>query len=348
LQLNSNFNFLFKAARRYDVSAITIARRALHLHYKHKIGFREALSDGLLNPAISHDVFTACVSRMELFDHQRRHNPRDHLNLAEDKATFYKFCGDASLPIPRLYAVFDRDDSRTREDWERLFTSDLPEEFVVKPSRSAHGEGIEIYRKGLVAAALFDALNASKRWTRFVIQERVRNHAAITDLSGSETVQTVRLTTWVTPNGRIELPHVFFKIAVGDNITDNYNAGATGNVMANLHPATGKLAKAIEASSDGIGFREISTHPITGKPIAGFQLPHWRAIMALAEQAARKFLPLRTIGWDIAVTPDGPVLIEGNAFWDPSNDLVVGPQASPSSQAQAVDVMRRFKTAMLT
>jgi hypothetical protein len=346
VQIAANLKLLSKAARRYDASPIMLARRALHLHRVHRIGFREALSEGLLNPAIRSKAFIACVSRKELTDHQQRHNRQDFLNLTEDKATFYNFCADTTLPVPRTYAVFDKCPDptvcRTREEWERFFTNDLPDEFVVKPSRSAHGEGVAIYRKGFAAAALFDAMNDSPRWTRFVIQERVRNHAAITHLSGSETLQTVRLTTWMTPDNRIELPRAFFKIAVGDNITDNYNFGAAGNLKANLDPTTGKLAKAIQASSGGIGFSELSIHPGTGKQISGFQIPDWPAVMALAEQAARIFLPLRTVGWDIAVTPEGPVLIEGNPFWDPSNDLVVGPQPSRSSLAQVIEVMRRF------
>src|SRR4051812_12911040 len=346
VQIATNLKLLSKAARQYDASHIAIARRALHLRRVHGIGFREALSDGLLNPASDARAFTACVSRMELFGHQHRHNGRDYLSLMEDKATFYKFCAGTTLPIPRLYAVFDKEPdskaSRTREDWERFFTNDLPEEFIVKPSRSAHGDGVAIYRKGVAAAAVFDALHNSRRWNRFVIQERVRNHAAITDLSGSETLQTIRLTTWVTPDSRIELLRAFFKIAVGDNITDNYNAGATGNLKGNIDPTTGKLAKAIQASSEGIGFSEISTHPFTAKSISGFRIPDWPAVMALAEQAARVFLPLRTVGWDVAVTPEGPTLIEGNPFWDPSNDLVVGPQPTPSNLAQVVEVMRQF------
>ncbi len=42
-------------------------------------------------------------------------------------------------------------------------------------------------------------------------------------------------------------------------------------------------------------------------------------IVAEAIDAARKFMPIRTIGWDVAVTPDGPVIIEDNLWWAPSH-----------------------------
>lgn len=346
MQIMANLKLLAESARRYNASRISLGRRALHLQRVHGIGFREALRDGLLNPAVDANVFDACVSRMELFEHQRRHNGRGGLDLLEDKATFYKFCAEATFPIPRLYAVLDKNTEptacRTQRDWERFIVSDLPAEFVVKPSRSAHGEGVAIHRKEFLTAALFDAMNKSQRWTRFVVQERLRNHAAIVELSGSATLQTVRLTTWIKPDGCIELLQSFFKIAVGDKITDNYNSGMNGNLLANINPRSGTLARAIQASSDGIGFRELSTHPIAGKSISGFQIPDWPAVMALAERAARAFLPLRTVGWDIAPTPDGPALIEGNPFWDPSNDLVVGPQPSPSTLAEFVETTRGF------
>jgi hypothetical protein len=56
---------------------------------------------------------------------------------------------------------------------------------------------------------------------------------------------------------------------------------------------------------------------VTGADLVGVAVPLWREARALAERASRLFLPMRTIGWDVAVTPDGPVLIEGNARWDP-------------------------------
>jgi len=48
-------------------------------------------------------------------------------------------------------------------------------------------------------------------------------------------------------------------------------------------------------------------------------LPFWDEACALAETAARHFLPIRTIGWDVALTPEGPVILEGNFWWNPFN-----------------------------
>lgn len=41
----------------------------------------------------------------------------------------------------------------------------------------------------------------------------------------------------------------------------------------------------------------------------------WEEAFALVRGAAPHFLPLRTLGWDIAITPDGPMIIEANAHW---------------------------------
>lgn len=359
-QIALYFALLAKAAGRYDVPRGVIARRVAHLYRRHRIGFREALRDGLLDPTLPEAVLVACVSRVGLTHHQYRYNLQDYRGLMWDKANFYVFCAGAGLPVPKLQAVFDKGRGfasgrrylATRDDWERFFTTDLPSEFVVKPSRSAHGLDIIVRQKSddFDPAALFETLSAkedSDPLQRYVIQNREQNHEAIEDLSGSKTLQCVRITTWITADNRIELPRTFFKIAVGEGATDNYNYGETGNLKANVDPATGILAKAIEAPKDGFGFGDRISHPVTAKQICGFQIPQWPAVMALAEYAARLFFPLRTIGWDIAITPRGPVLIEGNPYWDPSNDLAIGPQTSSSRQAQIIDTMKRFKSTTL-
>jgi Sugar-transfer associated ATP-grasp len=46
------------------------------------------------------------------------------------------------------------------------------------------------------------------------------------------------------------------------------------------------------------------------------RLPYWDEVKNLAARAARAVAPLRYVGWEIALTNDGPVVIEGN---DPSD-----------------------------
>jgi hypothetical protein len=56
-------------------------------------------------------------------------------------------------------------------------------------------------------------------------------------------------------------------------------------------------------------------HPVTGAPTVGVQLPEWDAVLALVSRAAEAFAPLRAVGWDVAITDGGVVLLEANAWW---------------------------------
>jgi hypothetical protein len=58
-----------------------------------------------------------------------------------------------------------------------------------------------------------------------------------------------------------------------------------------------------------------SEHPETGLKFAGFRLPLWKEVLSLSEEAAYKFLPLRTVGWDLAITEKDVKLIEANAYY---------------------------------
>ena len=52
----------------------------------------------------------------------------------------------------------------------------------------------------------------------------------------------------------------------------------------------------------------------------GFRIPNWDIVMRQAVKAAELVPEMNIIGWDIAITKDGPVIIEGNEY--PSYGLV--------------------------
>lgn len=53
-------------------------------------------------------------------------------------------------------------------------------------------------------------------------------------------------------------------------------------------------------------------HPDSGFRIADFQLPLIDEVYAFVDQVARVVPKVQYVGWDIVVTPTGPVLVEGN------------------------------------
>jgi len=57
-------------------------------------------------------------------------------------------------------------------------------------------------------------------------------------------------------------------------------------------------------------------HPVTGVAITGRIVPEWGVLAALAERAHRVTRDRVLVGWDIAVTPSGPMLLEGNSYPD--------------------------------
>ena len=65
----------------------------------------------------------------------------------------------------------------------------------------------------------------------------------------------------------------------------------------------------------GLGVRQrtvSATHPDTGARIEGVAVPDWQAVRRMALRCMRAFPDLSYAGWDVAVTQDGPVLIEVN------------------------------------
>lgn len=54
------------------------------------------------------------------------------------------------------------------------------------------------------------------------------------------------------------------------------------------------------------------THPDSGFVIADFQLPMMDELRAFVDQVARVVPQVQYVGWDIVMSPTGPVLVEGN------------------------------------
>jgi hypothetical protein len=70
----------------------------------------------------------------------------------------------------------------------------------------------------------------------------------------------------------------------------------------------------------------LTRHPDTGVALVDIQLKEYHEVLNLALEASRKFSFMGTIGWDIASTTEGTLIIEGNLFWGiTQTQMLMGP-----------------------
>jgi hypothetical protein len=316
----------------------------------------EAFTLGLLNPDRGRSLMDVHISKRVMVKIQRRLNPPAWEHMLRDKAIFYRYCQAAGLPVPALAAIFIRGGRGwsvttpapvNDTEWGQFLEHDCPSPFIVKPSLGCHGKGILILTrtpKSLLTpdgrqytgAALVEFMQGNPEYDSFVIQERLRNHPALAPVIAAEGLSTSRMITLFSPGQGCRLLNADLKIVMGDNLTSNFNMGATGNLAARVSIDTGRIENVV-ATVDGEGLVEVERHPDTGVPFRGFAIPDWESACRLVLRAAESFLPVRTIGWDVAFTPSGPVLIEGNFFFDP-----------PNSTSMAYQVHRTLRDSLKT
>lgn len=303
----------------------------------------EAFRLGCFSPDFNAFLIDKFISRKVLSKIQEKLNPPSWAELLKNKALFYNYCLEAKIRVPQWYVMSVPEklfwychNNRllsSLDDQADFIKHELPDSFVIKPIRGAYGDRVIIVSKmgedfKNTNGDSYSALNLVRYIQAhypegFVIQQRIQNHPAIVDLTGSEALQTVRIISMMDNDGNCHIIHAHFKPITKPGVfIDTYLEGLTGNVEAPVDIDKGTLGTGNYLTSTGQGIKMVSEHPLTGKSFRGFKLPGWYEACGVVKQAAHKFLPIRTIGWDVALSPAGPYIIEANIWWDPPNQHV--------------------------
>lgn len=151
---------------------------------------------------------------------------------------------------------------------------------------------------------------------RFLVQEKLHQHDALSKLNPS-CINTVRIITIANEKREIGVFNAFLRLGADQNsFVDNRAKGGIG-VGVNLE--TGQLkARGFVHEAFGTTYER---HPITGVSFEEYQLPFWDRTCQLVKQAHRQFFMIQSIGWDVVISENGPILLEGNDNWE-----IGGPQ----------------------
>lgn len=253
-------------------------------------------------------------------------NPLKYQYLVDDKTTFAALLAQFGIPTAQVYDVFDTSSRRfatgaAAEDghsfaWHLLAYADRG--LVIKDEWGAQGRFVFVVKRissstftlasQEMTADAFYGLLVSSGVRRFMIQRRLFPAPLLKPLSFN-TVLTVRVVTYLADGVSPSVLRASIRIPRDDRGVDNFSAG---NLAAPVQTETGILGLARERDR-GEWHR---VHPTTGAPIEGFCVPEWESVIALVKRAAVAMSRLSTIGWDVALTDEGPVLIEGNSRYN--------------------------------
>lgn len=336
--------------KRYQHSSIRVVINWLTAFFKDLFSAREIRLYGLADPINGVSRIRQYVSKEMADRFYRKYNPKAAISNTEDKFIFYTLCQQHQLPIPTTYGIFkqgvikklDGEIYRSDDGFEH-FIQTLPcGEYLIKPNNGMLGLGLyslEIENQGnlklqgtqMTVEALYqklceieDTLPAAKKgdavdmdFEGLLFQQRMMNHPEITKLTGFKMLQTVRICTHVTDSNQVETLFAFMKLAGQEGLADAFNLGKTGNMLAKIDLATGQFRAIYAMDPQQSYLVEVTQHAATKADLLSFTVPHWQACLSLARALSLSFLPLRAIGWDIAITDQGPVALEGNDNWVP-------------------------------
>jgi hypothetical protein len=211
-------------------------------------------------------------------------------------------------------------------------------DLFVKPIRGKGGRGCErwLYAEGVYigpggrqldpAALQRHVKGLATRRGRYLIQECLRNHPGLAQFGGSLT--SLRITTCKTESGGFEVTNAVLKmsLAAGSSV-DNFHQGGA---VCKVDVASGEVGPAWDSWINRPCVVH-DVHPATAARIAGMILPCWPETVAMLEKAAALFPDRIMVGFDVAITDRGPVIIEGNVqqgsdMVQRTHDLPVGLQ----------------------
>jgi len=228
------------------------------------------------------------------------------IQYLNDKYQFGQFCQNKNIPIPKLFALVKKTDiqKKTKENYSEL------DSFIIKPVTGSKGKGFDRYsfdklkinyystqEKNYISKKNLDAhlKKLAAQYGNLLIQEELVNHIKVAKLS-NDALATLRILSIRKDHKEIELFNPILQCPQGDAILNDL---ASGGVFYSIDLDTGRLIQAINQTSSKDEYEK-------------FVLPFWSELKAYVIQLHAALDDVSLVGWDIAITSEGPKFLEGN------------------------------------
>lgn len=177
-------------------------------------------------------------------------------------------------------------------------------EVIAKPNNDSGGHGIEkiIVKDYESLEELYEYLMKKKL---YLLEEIVVQHKELSAINPSS-VNTIRIIT-LLHNNKVNFITAFLRIGNKNSFVDNTSSGGMLTMIDINRGVT--LYPACDGNMNIYEF-----HPSTDKKIKDIKIPYFKETKNLIKELAIIVKDVKYIAWDIAITDDGPVVIEGNPY----------------------------------
>lgn len=193
--------------------------------------------------------------------------------------------------------------------------------FFYKPEDGDSGVGIrKFYIRNYEISELYETI---KNFKSGVLEETIVQHSVMNTLN-PDAVSTIRFMVFKHKTGGSSILFSTLRTSITKGaIVDN--AGA-GGCFASIDVTKGEICK--NAYSECVAFKSftkeikpligkegIEKHPLTGTKFVGFKIPYYEESKKMVLELANSidFYGRRLLGFDVAITENGPVIVEVNA-----------------------------------
>jgi len=257
------------------------------------------------------------------------------LEEINDKGSFDAILEKGKVPRLEIIAEISADQMKDSAAVKTLISAlDAEDDLFLKPVRGRGGQGaIRLVRhedkwKGfrtspacgkpdftMTSSELAAQLARSSNHGSWLLQRRARNHPVIEKVFG-EALACIRLVCGIKPD-----EVVFLGAVMGVGKMDS--VVSQGGLTIDVDMETGRLGQAFHSSESQTFF---DANPDNGLRISGLQLPDWQLLKKTAAMAHRQLPDYPFLGWDLALTPAGPLVVEANGNFGTGGMQKPGPR----------------------
>ena len=175
---------------------------------------------------------------------------------------------------------------------------------IAKPNCQGQGKGIFVLpckSDEDIKAALDFASTAEN----YIIEGYLSQHPVLNELNPGA-VSILRFYSVSSPQG----DYIFAPVLTAA-INKDISNGCQDALTAMVDIRSGEV---ITQAIDQNELVEYEKHPVTGVTFRGLKLPYWQECIELLRKALPLANKISNIGWDLAITEDGPVIVEANTI----------------------------------